>query len=246
MALQLVLSENRATFNLHAVIAWHWFPCSLQTLALPTKSPPKENTDTEPKPKPSQDVAQNGPNIRESMEETISTVIPFVPPKLDKVFYETEKLIDDSVEKDTVKEDINVDKPKVVDVAVYKRAYTALEANYPEEPISNITPEHPTPSIFIEATRVVEGWEKGRRDHDSGYASRNGSCGETEIKDSTNQIKETIDKQKTEHDSETVKQKTVSETLVPKTESEKVVNEATDSDQRKDKSDSEVYIISVF
>ena len=154
------------------------------------------------------------------MEETISTVIPFVPPKLDKVFYETEKQTDDTLDKDTYKEEIKVEKPKVVDIPVYKRAYTALEANYPEEPISNINPEHPAPSIFIEATRVVEGWEKGRRDHDSGYASRKNSCGETEIKDTTDKIKETLDK--------------------PKTESETVVYAATDSEQRKDESNSEV------
>ena len=193
------------------------FLCSLQTLALPTKSPPSEKSEPEPT---SHEVAQNGPNIRESMEETISTVFPFVPPKLDKVFYEIEKQTNETSKQDSIKEEIKVEKPKVVEVPVYKRAYTALEANYPEEPISNINPEHPAPSIFIEATRVVEGWEKGRRGHDSGYTSRNGSYGETEIKETAETFKEKLEK--------------------PKTESETVVNAATGSEPKKDESSSEV------
>lgn len=130
------------------------------------------------------------------MEETVTTVYPFVPPKLDEVFYEVEKQTDDTLEKQSIKDEIKI-VSKVLEVPVYKRAYTALEANYPEEPISNINPDQPPPSIY-EATRVVEGWEKGRKDHDSGYTSRNGSYGETEIKETTETFKETIENPKAE------------------------------------------------
>ena len=121
------------------------------------------------------------------MEETVSAVYPFAPPKLDEVFYEVKQTKDTSTDT-SIKEEA-----KVVEVPVYKRAYTALEAHYPEEPISNINPEHP-PAVTYEATRVVEGWEKGRGGRDSGYASRNGSYGEAEIKE----MKVAVEKPKTE------------------------------------------------
>lgn len=129
------------------------------------------------------------------MEETISTVYPFVPPKLDEVFYEADKHSKDTLEEGSIKEE-----SKVIEVPVYRRAYTALEANYPEEPISNINPEHPPYSIY-EATKAVEGWEKGRRDHDSGYTSRNGSHSEVELKESSDVVRETIEKVKAESES---------------------------------------------
>lgn len=126
------------------------------------------------------------------MDETISTVYPYVPPKLDEVFYEVDKQTKDTSEKESIKEE-----SKIIEVPVHRRAYTALEANYPEEPISNINPEQPPYSIY-ETTRVLEGWERGRRDHDSGYTSRNGSYGETEIKETTEAIKETFEKANTD------------------------------------------------
>ena len=158
-------------------------------------APPIEKSES------SQESIHQGPNERECMEETVSTVFPFVPPKLDVVFYDVKQT------NSTSKDSSIKDESKVIEVPVYRRAYTALEAHYTEEPISNINPESP-PAVTYEATKVVEGWEKGRGGHDSGYVSRNGSCGETEIKVMSEAVKDSVDIPKTETLMETAKSET--------------------------------------